>query len=227
MSEDPNDRGLSRKHIHASIDRSLKNLGTDYLDVYFCHREDPETPLEETLRAMDDLITRGKILYWGTSMWQPGTLREAHRIAKAHGWAPPQVEQPKYNLIDRHIEKRIIPLAADYGMGLVVWSPLAGGLLTGKYQDEVPARSRAATTEWLKEDMTPKNLERARELGRLANEAGITAGQLALAWVLRRPEVSSAITGATCIEHVRENLRAADAEVPKAVLARVERTFAS
>ncbi|MFN0059207.1 MAG: aldo/keto reductase family protein [Planctomycetota bacterium] len=225
MSEAPNDRGLSRKHIHTSIDRTLRNLGTDYLDIYFCHREDPETPLEETARAMDDLIRRGKILYWGTSMWKPRTLRDAHALASRHGWCGPQVEQPKYNLLDRSIEKKLAPTAAGLSMGLVVWSPLAGGILTGKYAGGVPAQSRGATTEWLKDVLTPQNIARVGELAKLAQSMSLEPGQLALAWVLRRPEVSSAITGATQVEHVQKNLRAASVQIPADVLARLEKLF--
>lgn len=150
LSDNVNDRGLSRKHIMESIDKSLQRLGTDYLDLYFCHRYDDDTPLEETVRAMSDLVQAGKVLYWGTSVWEAAQLESAVNIAREYGGYPPQVEQPRYNLLDRHIEPEIMPMAAKHGMGLVVWSPLAQGILTGKYNDGVPAGSRGADTSWLK-----------------------------------------------------------------------------
>ena len=132
MSDNPNDRGLSRKHIMESVERTLKNLGSDYLDIYFCHREDPDTPLGETIRAMDDLVRQGKILYWGTSVWGAERLHEAWRLAGRHELYPPLVEQPRYSLLHRGVEKTVLPTASRLGMGLAVWSPLAGGGLTGK-----------------------------------------------------------------------------------------------
>ena len=142
--EGPNDRGLSRKHIMESCERSLKRLGTDYIDLYFCHREDPETPLEETARAMDDLVRQGKILYWGTSCWSASTLLKTHALAGLRGLYAPVVEQPRYNLLRRDVERRVMPVAKRLGMGLVVWSPLASGALTGKYDEGVPEGSRGA-----------------------------------------------------------------------------------
>lgn len=208
MSEAPTDRGLSRKHIMESIDRTLRNLGTDYLDLYFCHREDPETPLDETVRAMDDLVRRGKVLYWGTSVWKAKTLSDAHAAAKRFNAYAPAVEQPKYSLMHRGIERDVAPTAARLGMGLVVWSPLAGGLLTGKYNDGAPPGSRGATTQWLKDDLTEANLAKLREFARIAREMEATPSHLALAWVASRPGISSVITGATNPDQVRENLGA-------------------
>lgn len=217
MSEDPNDRGLSRKHIFGSIDRSLRNLGTDYLDIYFCHRADPETPLEETAAAMDDLVHQGKILYWGTSVWAPETLEAAHRVSEERRLYAPIVEQPLYNLTDRGIEKDVIPMAKRLGMGLVVWSPLAGGMLTGKYADGIPKGSRADTSEWLDEERIEKNRERVRRFAEIAAGMGAQPGQLALAWILQNDAISCVLTGATSPTHVESNLKAIELEVPSEV----------
>ena len=158
MSDDVNDRGLSRKHIMESIDGTLERLGVDYLDFYFCHRYDANTPVEEVVRAMDDLVHQGKILYWGTSVWNAAQLEDAVGTAKLVNAYRPQVEQPRYNMLDRHIEPAIMPKAAEHGMGIVVFSPLAQGLLTGKYNEGIPEDSRAATTDWLKNDLTEENV---------------------------------------------------------------------
>ena len=209
MSEDINDRGLSRKHIHESVHGSLKRLGTDYLDLYFCHRYDPETPLEETVRAMDDLVHQGKVLYWGTSLWSADQLRLADQLCRAGGYYRPQVEQPRYNMFDREIEaNQVLEAASALGMGLVVWSPLAQGLLTGKYNEGLPDGSRGKETRWLKRLLTEPNLAKVRRLTALANELGMTTAQLALGWCLRRPEISSVIMGATSTGHVDDNLAA-------------------
>jgi aryl-alcohol dehydrogenase-like predicted oxidoreductase len=225
MSEDPNDRGLSRKHIVRSVERSLKNLGTDHLDLFFCHREDPEVPLDETVRALDDLVHQGKILYWGTSCWKPATLLKAHGLCGLRGLYAPIVEQPKYNLLERTIEKRLMPVARRLGMGLVVWSPLAGGLLTGKYDDGAPEGSRGATSEWLSGLMTEGTLGRTRSFSRWARDAGYDPAQLALAWILARSEISSVITGATRPEHVTTAAAAAELRLPDDVLAELDRQF--
>lgn len=225
MSDDPNDRGLSRKHIVQSVERSLKNLGTDYLDIYFCHREDPETPLEETARAMDDLVHQGKVLYWGTSVWTAGALEKSHKLADKRNLYAPQVEQPPYNLMERGVEKDVLPMAAKLGMGVVVWSPLAGGLLTGKYNDGIPENSRATTTNWLDGKLTEDNLERLRRFSAIAAELEIRPEQLALAWVLDHPEISSVITGATNVDQVENNLRAVDVELPKEARKELEKLF--
>jgi aryl-alcohol dehydrogenase-like predicted oxidoreductase len=209
MSDGINDRGLSRKHIMESCEASLRRLGTDYLDIYFCHRFDEDTPLHETVRAMDDLIRQGKVLYWGTSCWTSAQLKEAHRIAKALGAYAPIVEQPRYNLVDRHVEADIMGTVKKLGMGLVVWSPLAGGFLTGKYnRDTKPKGSRADTSTWLDSVLTPTNIDRSRALSSLAKEAGLPVHQLALAWILTHDEVSSAITGASRVEQLRSNIEA-------------------
>ena len=225
MSEAPNDRGLSRKHILESCDRSLARLRMDYLDLYFCHREDPTVPLVETIRAMDHLVNQGKVLYWGTSCWSAERLRETHRLCAAHGWHAPIVEQPQYSLLVRDVEASVEPAVAETGMGLVVWSPLAGGALTGKYDAGVPEGSRGATTEWLDGYLTDDGLERLRAFSGLAAEAGCKPSQLALAWLLRCGTVSSVITGATRAEQVTENLAAVEVQVDDALAARLDELF--
>ncbi|NPA90788.1 MAG: aldo/keto reductase [Chloroflexi bacterium] len=222
MSDNVNDRGLSRKHIMESVHKSLKRLGTDYLDIYFCHRYDPETPVEEVARAMDDLIHQGKVLYWGTSVWSAAQLENAVGIARQFNLYLPQAEQPRYNMLDRHIEEEVMPVAAKYGIGLTVYSPLAQGILTGKYNQGIPEDSRAAKYTWVKEQLTPEVLEKVRQLTALAQELGLTMSQLALAWVLRRPEVSTAIIGASRPEQIVENVKAAEVTLSQDVLERIE-----
>lgn len=222
MSGDVNDRGLSRKHLMESVEGSLRRLGTDYLDLYFCHRFDPETPLDEVVRAMDDLVHQGKILYWGTSVWTAAQIEAAVGTASRFNAYLPQVEQPRYNMLDRHIEPEILPTAVKNGMGVVVFSPLAQGLLTGKYNDGIPAGTRGADSRWLEGDLTESNLSKVRQLSALAEQLGITMAQLALAWVLRRPEISSAITGATKPQHVLSNVAAAGITLASDVLAEIE-----
>ena len=225
MSDDPNDRGLSRKHIVESVERSLKRLGTDYLDIYFCHREDPEVPLEETVRAMDDLIHQGKVLYWGTSVWPAESLVAAHEIADRRNLYAPMVEQPQYSLLDRSIEESVAATAKQLGIGLVVWSPLAGGLLTGKYNDGVPQGSRGETTNWLETKLNDRNLERVRRFCALSREAGHEPAHLALAWILQRDEVASVITGATHPEQVLSNVRTVDLRISPDLAQRIEEIF--
>ncbi|MGI6367918.1 MAG: aldo/keto reductase family protein [Anaerolineae bacterium] len=226
MSSDVNDRGLSRKHIMQSIDGTLKRLGTDYLDVYFCHRYDPETPLEETVRAMDDLVHQGKILYWGTSEWTAAQIAEAVGLARAHNLYAPKAEQPGYNLVRRRrVESEIIPAVRQHGIGLTVFSPLASGVLTGKYDDGVPAGSRAARNQGLRDTLTEERLAAVRALKGIADDLGVTRAQLALAWVLRNAEVTSVITGATRAEQVAGNVRASDITLTQAQLDEIDALF--
>ncbi|WP_029214595.1 aldo/keto reductase family protein [Kallotenue papyrolyticum] len=224
MSEDINDQGLSRKHIMESIDKSLERLGTDYLDIYFCHRPDPETPIEETARAMDDLIHQGKVLYWGTSEWSAAQIVEAYEICERYNLYKPVVEQPQYSMLYRErVEQQIMPVTAPRGIGLVVWSPLAQGMLTGKYDAGIPEDSRFAREPWARERyMTDANIERVRRLKAIADELGISRAQLALAWVLRTPAVSSAIIGATRPEQIDDNVRAAEVQLSAEVIERIE-----
>jgi len=227
MSDDPNDRGLSRKHIMESIDKSLQRIGTDYLDIYFCHRWDEETPLLETMRAMDDLIRQGKILYWGTSEWTAEQIQQAHDLAEKYGLYPPLVEQPQYNLVERDkFEQSIMPTAQANGMGLVTWSPLASGLLTGKYDDGIPEDSRLGQIKSLRESiLTEEALDRVRQLKPIADDLGITRAELAIAWALRQPAISSVITGATKLSQLESNLRAAEVKLTDDVLARIDKIF--
>ena len=222
MSDNVNDRGLSRKHIVESIDKSLKRIGTDYLDIYFCHSVDPDTEAEETVCALTDLVRQGKILYWGTSDWSAAQIERS--VSDARFWRAyaPVVEQPRYNMLDRHIEVDIIQTCARYGMGLTVFSPLAQGLLTGKYNDGVPSNSRGAMTPWLKDDLTPKNIEKTGQLTEIAQSLNLTLSQLALAWVLRRPEISCAIIGATSVEQVKENVKAVEVGLSGETLTAIE-----
>jgi len=211
--EGPNDKGLSHKHVFEGCRNSLKRLQLDYLDLFFCHRPDPNTPIEETVRAMDDLIHDGKILYWGTSEWSAADIMRAHGLAREHGLTPPQMEQPQYNMLHRdRVEKEYLPLYREIGLGTTIWSPLASGLLSGKYNKGVPAGSRATLEgyEWLKEHtLTPENIAKAKRLDPLAKELGCTMAQLALAWCLKNPHVSTVITGASRPEQVNENMKAA------------------
>lgn len=224
----PNGRGLSRKHIFESIAASLERLGLDYVDLYFCHRFDPEVPIEETVRAMDDLVHQGKVLYWGTSEWHADQIASAFDAAREFGCQPPSMDQPQYNLLRRRrVEHELARLTERYGIGLTVFSPLALGLLTGKYNEGIPAGSRATLPgyEWMREEsLAPERIEKARRFTRLAKELGLPPAQLAIAWCLRSPRVSSVITGASRVEQVRENLGAAEAQsqLTAEVLARLD-----
>jgi voltage-dependent potassium channel beta subunit len=222
MSENVNDRGLSRKHIMESIEKSLRRIGTDYLDIYFCHRWDPETEVEEVVRAMDDLVHQGKVLYWGTSVWSAAQIELAASEGNKFHCYRPTVEQPRYNMLDRHVESEIIPTCERLGMGLTVWSPLAQGLLTGKYNNGMPSESRGATTNWLKNDLTKENIEKVGRLAALASELGISVGQMALAWILRLPQISCVLTGATDSGQVEENMKATEIRLDGATLRQIE-----
>lgn len=227
MSDNINDRGLSRKHIMESIEGSLKRLGVDYLDIYFCHRYDPDTPIEEVVRAMDDLVHQGKILYWGTSVWSAAQIESAVGTAIKYNAYPPQVEQPRYNMLDRHIEPEIIPTCAKHGIGITVFSPLAQGILTGKYNNGIPSGSRATWSDWLKNELTEENIEKVRKLTSLAKEIGITMSQLALAWILRKPEITSAIVGASKPDQLKETLKAGDIRLTSDIIEEIEKILAN
>lgn len=225
MGDGPNDRGLSRKHIMESVDASLKRIGTDYLDLYFCHRHDPETPLDETVRAMDDLVHQGKVHYWGTSVWPGELLEDTHDLCDRRGAYAPAVEQPEYSLLKRDIETGSLPVTKRLGIGVVVWSPLCGGVLTGKYNDGVPEGSRGATSSWLDELLNEPVRKRLRDFADLSQSLSLTPAQLALAWVLAQEGISSVITGATRKEQLLENVAAADIELTPDVLARLDELF--
>jgi len=209
--EGPNDRGLSRKHIYEACRRSLKRLQLDYLDLFFCHRPDPETPIEETVRAMDDLVHQGLILYWGTSEWAASDIMRAHAIAAELNLTPPQMEQPEYNMLHRErVEKEYLPLYRDVGLGTTTWSPLASGLLSGKYNSGIPPGSRGSMENysWMRDEiLTPANIAKVKALEPLAKEMGCTMAQLALAWARKNQNVSTVITGATSPDQVEENMQ--------------------
>ena len=219
----PTQRGLSRKHVHDACHAALARLRVDYLDLYYCHRPDPDTPVAETVAAMDTLIRQGKVLYWGTSEWPADRIREAHEVARANGLQAPTMEQPQYNLLHRErVEAEYAPLFADFGMGATTWSPLASGLLTGKYNDGIPEGSRLASDDyaWLQRDVlgdeASRRLPRARAFTALAAGLGVGPAPLAIAWCLRNPRVSSVILGASGVGQLLQNLEALD------VLARVD-----
>lgn len=225
MGEGPNDRGLSRKHIIEQANASLKRLDIDYIDIYYCHRYDTETPLEETLRALDDLIRQGKVLYVGVSEWTAEQITEAVYLADKYLLDRIVVNQPQYNLFHRQIEEVIIPVSEKHGIGQVVWSPLAQGVLTGKYKRgaQAPAGSRAATNNpSINRHLTESNLKKVEQLTELANELGISTAQLALAWVLRKPNISSALVGASKPEQIEENAKASDVTLTQDVLNKIE-----
>lgn len=224
MSDEVNDAGLSRKHIMESIEKSLERLQTDYLDIYFAHRYDPETPLEETVEAFTDLVRSGVVHYWGTSMWTAAQIAEAHTYAKANGLVAPVTEQPEYSMIiNERVEQEILPTTERLGVGLVVWSPLAQGLLTGKYDDGIPEDSRFANFDIYRDKfVTEKNIQFVKNLAPIANDLGVTRSQLALAWILRQPGVSSVITGATKVQHIEDNAVAASLELSDDVIAKIE-----
>lgn len=223
MSNNVNDRSLSRKHITESVNKSLERFGTDYVDIFFCHRYDDDVPMEETVRAIEDLIRQGKILYWGTSMWNAANINEGVSTAKALNANCPVVEQPEYNMIDRaFVETGLDTALANNGMGLVVWSPLAQGILTGKYNDGIPADSRYNTVEWFKDHITDEKLRIARGITALAKEMGTTPAALSIAWVLKNRLVASAITGATKVAQVEENLKGLEVKITPEIDAKIE-----
>jgi aryl-alcohol dehydrogenase-like predicted oxidoreductase len=227
MGEGPNQRGLSRKHIMEQCHASLRRLGTDYIDLYQCHRYDHEAPLEETLRALDDLVSQGKILYAGVSEWSAVEIDDALCIAREHNLDRIASNQPIYNMIERYIEKEVLPLCEREGIGQVVFSPLAEGVLTGKYKpgQQPPQGTRAAnpqTNMFMTNMMNDRTLTAVQNLQKLAQEAGYTLAQMALAWVLRQPIVSSAIIGASRPQQVEENAKASEITLSNDILERID-----
>ncbi|RZA18826.1 MAG: aldo/keto reductase [Lysobacteraceae bacterium] len=207
----PTQKGLSRKHVHDACHAALKRLRVDYLDLYFCHRPDPQTPIVETVWAMDGLVRQGKVIYWGTSEWSADEIREAHRVAQAHHLVAPTMEQPQYNLLDRErVETEYAPLYAEYGMGTTIFSPLASGLLTGKYNDGIPADSRLAQEglTWLQRGLRGERIEALRRYSALAAELGVAPSTLAIAWCLRNPNVSTVMLGASKLSQLLQNFEA-------------------
>lgn len=225
MGDGPNDRGLSRKHVTEQVNASLKRLGHDYVDIFYCHRHDPETPLQETLRAIDDLIRQGKVLYAGVSEWQASQIAEALGVADRYLLDRIVVNQPVYNMFNRYIEKEVIPLSERSGIGQVVFSPLAQGLLTGKYTSvsDIPQDSRAAKLEWVRNGITEEKIAKVKQLEGIAKELNISVGNLAIAWILRQSNVASALVGASRPEQVTENAKASGIELSEDVLNRIEK----
>ncbi len=210
----PNGRGLSRKHIFESAEASLKRLETDFIDIYYCHRFDPDTPVDEVVQSMDILVRQGKILYWGTSEWEPQQIVQAVAAARENHLIGPVVEQPQYNMFHRRrVELELASVTRDFGIGLTTYSPLYFGLLSGKYNEGIPENSRAALPEmgWLRDNFTAERLNVVRRLTALAAQMELTTAQLAIGWILRRKEISSVITGATRLEQLDDNLAAAEA----------------
>jgi voltage-dependent potassium channel beta subunit len=211
----PNQKGLSRKHVTEACHAALKRLQVDYLDLYFCHRPDVDTPIEETVWAMHNLVTQGKILYWGTSEWTAQQLTEAWGVARSLGLTPPTMEQPQYNMFERgKVESDYLPLYDLLGLGTTIWSPLASGILTGKYNQGIPADSRMSLPgyEWLRDSLATEagqeKLRKARELQALADEIGVSLTHLALLWCLVNPHVSTVILGASRPSQLGDNLAA-------------------
>ena len=224
FSDDINDRGLSRKHIMESIDGSLERMQTDYVDIYFAHRHDPETPLEEIVEAFTDVVRSGRAHYWGTSEWPSAKIAEAHTLAKTSGLVAPVVEQPHYSMLYRErVENEVLPITEPKGIGLTTFSPLAHGMLTGKYDDGVPEGSRFANRDNSKERfMTKENAAKVKALKAVADELDLSRAQLAVAWILRQKGVSSVITGATKASQLEDNAKAAEVELSTEQIEKIE-----
>lgn len=232
MADGPNDKGLSRKHVMEQCHASLRRLRTDYIDLYQCHRFDPETPLEETLTTFEDLCRQGKVLYWGVSEWTAAQIEQANGLCRQLGVRPMASNQPRYNLFWRYPELEVFPVCEQAGIGQVVFSPLAHGVLTGKYEPGMPppAGTRAADPDQNAVMMslywTDEKLKAAQNMPALAAQAGLSAAQLALAWTLRQPIVASAITSGTRVEQIRENLKAVEVKISDDLLKRLDGIFA-
>lgn len=229
--EGPNDVGLSHKHVMEGFHAALKRWQVEYLDLAFCHRPDPNTPIEETVRAFDILIKQGKLFYWGTSEWSAAEIITAIKVAREHGLTPPVMEQPQYSLLARErFEKEYASLFAEYGYGSTIWSPLASGVLSGKYDSGIPEGSRFAQASygWLKDKLvTAEITTKVKQLEPIARELGVTRAQLAIAWCLKNPNVSTVITGATRAEQVTENMKALSVveKLTPAVMKQIEAIF--
>ncbi|MBK6772895.1 MAG: aldo/keto reductase family protein [Ignavibacteria bacterium] len=232
MSDEPNDKGLSRKHIFESVHKSLKNLKTDYIDLYQCHRYDPDTTLEETCRAFNTMIEQGKILYWGVSEWSKDEIKNALEICEKYNLHKPVSNQPQYSLFSRDIESNgVQDICREHGIGLVVWSPLAQGVLTGKYnKKKIENDSRLKDKKnnaFVKNFVNDENLNKVGELIKLSEKTGISVSNLALAWCLRDETVSSAITSATKESQLKENIKASETELTEEILTEIEKIFKS
>jgi voltage-dependent potassium channel beta subunit len=230
IHQGPNTRNtLNRKYLLEAVDQSLERLGLDHVDLVFCHRPDPETPIEETVWAMSDMVSSGRAHYWGTSEWPAASIREACEVADRHHLRKPQMEQPQYNLLHREkVESEFAPLYDELGLGLTTFSPLASGLLTGKYADGVPVGSRGEVLGSMADSLTDADANaRVGQLGEIARELGCTPGQLALAWCAGNPHVSTVITGASRVSQVEENMAALDVleALDEDTRIRIEATF--
>ena len=227
----PKQFGLSKKHVTEACNNALKRLQLDYLDLFYCHRPDKNTPIEETVRAMDLLIQQGKILYWGTSEWSAQEVMEAYGIARQYNLTPPTMEQPQYNMFHRErFEVEYAKLYSEIGLGTTIWSPLASGILSGKYNNEIPKDTRIGLSnmEWLKEatigDEGKEKIEKAKKLTLIANDLNTNLPRLALAWCLKNKNVSTVITGASKVEQLKDNLQALEVieKLSDAVLLEIE-----
>ncbi|MEH7493142.1 aldo/keto reductase family protein [Neobacillus niacini] len=230
MGEGPNDQGLSRKHIMEQCDASLKRLGMDYIDVYYCHRYHPDTPLHETLRALDDLVRQGKVLYVGVSEWTAEQITEAVHLADKKLLDRIVVNQPNYSMLQRYIEKEIIPVSEKHGIGQVVFSPLAQGVLTGKYKNgvNIPEGSRAAQANTnMSHILTEQNLDKVEQLRAVAYEEDLTLAQLAIAWILRQHNVASALVGASRPEQLEETIKASGVKLSSDTLEKINGILAN
>jgi len=230
LSDDINDKGLSRKHVLEACDGSLKRLGVDYIDLYQCHRYDPETPLLETVRAMDHLVRQGKVLYWGTSSWTAQQIADAVALCEKHGLYAPISNQPEYNLFERGIERDIAPQSAKMGLGQICYSPMAQGVLSGKYLpgQPPPEGSRGAddrVNKQVKDYLTDEKLQKAQAFKQLAEKHGMLPSNLALAFCLQNPHVAAVLVGARTKEQLKENLKAVDLAVSPEVLRELDAMF--
>ncbi|MDQ6932964.1 MAG: aldo/keto reductase family protein [Candidatus Eremiobacteraeota bacterium] len=229
MGLGPNEHGLSRKHVFEQMHASLRRLAVDYVDLYQCHRYDIQTPIEETCEAMNDLVRQGKTLYWGVSEWNADQIAHAVNLCRARGWTAPVSNQPEYSALWRRIEERVLPVCERYGLGNVVFSPLAMGILTGKYTSahSPPSGTRAAgeAKGFMETYLTQPVLDAVQELQPIAQRAGCSMAQLALAWCLRQRAVSSVIVGATKVQHVEDNAGAADIDLDSQIIAEIDRVL--
>lgn len=226
----PNQTGLSRKHVITACHNALKRLQVDYLDLYFCHRPDPKTPIEETVRAMSDLVHQGKVLYWGTSEWSSQEITQAYAVARECHLVPPTMEQPMYNIFGRYrMEKEYVRLFDEYGLGTTIWSPLASGLLTGKHKGGPKEGTRATMKDygWLKDQITRETKDKAEKVQQLeviAKDLGLSLAVFAIAWCLKNPHVSTVILGASRTAQLTENLQAIEAQekLTPEIMARID-----
>jgi L-glyceraldehyde 3-phosphate reductase len=227
VGDGPNDRGLSRKHIMEQCNASLKRLNTDYVDIFYCHRYDPETPIDEVMRALDDLVHQGKVLYAGVSEWSATQILDAQSTARQLNLSPIAIDQPAYNMLNRYIEKEVMSMCAREGLGIAVFSPLAEGVLTGKYKkgQELPKGSRAADPKvghFVERYLTEENFAKVEQLSTIAAENEISLAQLALAWILHHKEISSVIIGASRPEQIEENVKAIDVTLDENTLTAID-----